>query len=121
MQASGFCTCLDEQCGSDQFDVTPVSTQRNDGMVNRMEVFTCQECGRHWIHYSTDHEARAGWGRWYRGLMESGPEEVTEEEGYRVLESLPWHFYGGTYYRTAGEKSMGPVRLRMQETWLQAA
>ncbi len=122
MDKHQYCGCMDEQCSADEFDVRPVSTDRSDGMLIHVDVYTCKACGRNWIRYTTDHEARAGWGRWFRGLLQEGEaEDITAESAYRILESLPWHFYGFSYYRTAGERSLGPVRVGGLDSWLKAA
>ena len=116
------CNCLDEQCGKDSFEVKGLTAYRNEGMVNILDVCTCKECGSHWLWYSIEDEQRAGWGKWFRGLLPSGAVEgLTADEAFAILEDLTWHFYGGSYYRTAGERSPGPVYVSSYEPLAKAA
>jgi len=57
-------------------------------------------------------EESAAWGKWYRGLIDSeSAEQITPETAAQRFRNLPWHFYGGPYYRTSGERSFGPVHI----------
>ena len=104
------CACHDEECGRAQFEVSPVGAKRQDGMLQTIERLKCQKCGSEWLIYSTDDESRGGWGKWFRA---SAPPESTEEASFDecldFLAGVRWHFYGGSYYRTSGERTLGAV------------
>jgi len=34
---------------------------------------------------------------------------LTPERAVPILESLPWHFYGGSYFRSTGKRGTGPI------------
>jgi hypothetical protein len=34
---------------------------------------------------------------------------VTPETAVPILEGLEWHFYGGSYFGTAGQEGRGPI------------
>jgi hypothetical protein len=122
MSLTGECPCLDEQCSKDAFEITDLTVYRMEGMVNTLDVCECKECGSFWLWYSIEDENRAGWGKWFRGLIPPGANEgISPDEAFAILEDLPWHFYGGSYYRTAGERSHGPVRVSSCEPLAKAA
>ncbi|SRR5258708_3449734 len=116
------CACLDEQCSKNAFEITALTTFRVEGMVNSLDVGHCGECGSAWIWYSIEDEGRAGWGKWFRGLLPAGAEDgLTVDQAFSILEDLPWHFYGGSYYRTSGERSAGPVYVSSCDPFAKAA
>jgi hypothetical protein len=85
-----------------------------DGTKNRggeVTVETCKACGSMWLRYFVEYEAFSESGRWYRGLVTAGQvERLTAEQAPALLESLPWYFYGGSYFRTYGRKGSGSIR-----------
>jgi hypothetical protein len=122
MSYNSDCVCLDEQCSKDEFEITSLTVFRVEGMVNTLDYGSCKECGSFWLWYSIEDESRAGWGKWFRGALPSGSEDgLTADEAFAILEALPWHFYGGSYYRTAGERSPGPVHVSSCEPMAKAA
>lgn len=106
------CICLDAQCRPDAFETTRVDLYRTEGWLHTIDLCRCAQCGRLWLRYSLDHEASTGWGRWYRGLVAAeAAESLTPESAGALFGRLEWHFYGGPYYRTSGERSYGPVHV----------
>jgi hypothetical protein len=84
-----------------------------DGTKNRggeVTVETCKACGSRWLRYFVEYEAFSQSGRWYRGLVtEEMLESLKPEQAAELLASLPWHFYGGSYFRTLGRRGSGPI------------
>lgn len=104
------CTCMDEQCRSEAFESREITTDRLRELLSRIELQSCRRCGRYWLRYTLVDEANGAWGKWYRGLIaQEAASDLTPERARELLASMKWHFYGGSYYRTAGEYSSGPV------------
>jgi hypothetical protein len=38
-------------------------------------------------------------------------ESLKLEQAPELLASLPWYFYGGSYFRTLGREGSGPIRV----------
>jgi hypothetical protein len=69
-------------------------------------VRRCKRCSRHWLHYLAEYEAFPRSGRWFMGLI--APERaqaLSPGEAVDYLNSLDWHFYGGSYFGRAGRSS----------------
>lgn len=105
--ATDQCICMDPQCGRDCFDSQLVGTDQRYGEV---ELWTCKLCTTTWLHYHLEYEAFTGSGRWYRGII---PAETNVDAHHAVkqLEHLPWYFYGGSYFKTAGMRGAGLVQV----------
>jgi len=104
------CVCMDEQCRTDAFEMAEVSTDRIQGMTSRMQLGRCLTCGRCWLRYSVEDEASGAWGKWYRGLIAAdAAHDITPERAMAECTAMKWHFYGGSYYRSAGEYSSGRI------------
>ena len=94
------------------FDSDPVGVDPTKGRFGEVSIETCRHCGAKWLRYFVEHEGFSESGRWYRGLVtDEQARSVTPEGALAVLEALPWHFYGGSYFRTTGRKGSGPVLL----------
>jgi len=104
------CRCMDPQCRFDAFDETDIGVDKTNGRFGSVHLNRCKDCGRCWLHYQVEYEAFSRSGRWFRGLIT--PEQatsVTPETAVALLASLPWHFYGGSYFDSLGGKGSGPV------------
>lgn len=122
MDFTSNCPCMDEQCSKDAFEISELTAFRVEGQLTTLDVCRCGECASSWLWYAIEDESRAGWGKWFRGLLPPGAEEgLSVDEAFSILEDLPWHFYGGSYYRTAGERSPGPVYVSSCEPLAKAA
>ena|ERR1051325_10886846 len=74
-------------------------------------IETCRACGNKWLRYFVEYEFFSQSGRWYRGLVTPELlESLTPEGAPELLSSLPWYFYGGSYFRTLGRRGSGPIR-----------
>ena len=104
------CICADEQCSMVACDISAIGYERTDSVVRHVDLCQCRLCGSSWLKFRLEDESSPGWNRWYRGFIDA--EEATELDFATALEflaGLPWHFYGGAYYRSTGERSSGPV------------
>ena len=102
------CECL--ELGPRRFDEAFVGIDRTSGRFGEVSVRTCRACGRRWLRYHVEYEAFTGSGRWYTGLLPDGA-EVTPEAAAPLLERLPWHVYGGSWFGTSGRRGSGPLRV----------
>jgi len=106
------CRCMEPQCSFDAFDKTDIGVDETKGRFGSVDSYHCKHCGRYWLHYHVEYEAFSRSGRWYRGLItREQATSVTPENAVALLDSLPWHFYGGSYFDTPGKKGSGPVRV----------
>lgn len=70
----------------------------------------CKKCGREWLKYLYENEAFTKSGRWYLGLITpEQAQEVTAGTALALLASLSWHFYGGSYYDSTGQRRDEPL------------
>lgn len=94
------------------FDATVIGVDMTNSRYGEVSVDTCKSCGTHWLTYFVEYEAFTASGRYFRGMV--SPEQLpglTAERAAEVLGSLPWHFRGGSYFRTSGECSTDPLRV----------
>ena len=104
------CRCLDPQDRFDSVDQTDIGVDETKGRFGNVDLCRCEDCGQLWLHYFVEYEAFSRSGRWYRGLIT--PEQatiVTPENAVALLASLPWYFYGGSYFDTTGKQGSGQV------------
>ena len=110
MAIASSCACADEQCSLVACDISSIGNERSGSVLRHVDLCTCRMCGASWLKFRLEDESSPGWNRWYRGFIDA--EDVTGLEfgtALEILASLPWHFYGGAYYRSPGERSSGPV------------
>jgi len=106
------CDCMEEHCRVGAFEVSEVWSGRERDQSMRIDLWRCMECHRYWLRFSQVDESSPSYGKWYRGAIEPDQAvDLTEEDARALLSSLPWHFYGGPYYRTSGEFANGPIPL----------
>jgi len=75
-----------------------------------VSVLTCKACGSLWLRYLVEFEAFTSSGRWYRGLITQAMiSTITPETAISVLESMPWYFYGGSFFNSYGQRGSGHV------------
>lgn len=99
------CPCLALGPMPGSFDETSVGQDPTDGRYADVSIRACRLCGRLWLHYFVEHEAFTGSSRWYTGLLPAGAETgLTPERAVPLLESLPWHVHGGSYFGHAGRR-----------------
>ena len=106
------CRCLDPQCRFDAFDRIEIGVDETNGRFGSVELYRCKACERCWLRYHVEYESFSRSGRWFRGLITTEQAtSVTPENAAALLASLPWHFYGGSYFDTPGKQGSGPVAV----------
>ena len=104
------CRCETPPFDYRDFQSTPVGIDETNGRFAEVSIETCRHCGTKWLRYLVEYEAFSESGRWYRGRLTAEMEQaLTPERAVAMLESLTWHFYGGSYFRTTGQKGVGPL------------
>ena len=110
------CDCMEEHCRVGAFEVSEVWAGREQDLAVRIDLWRCMECHRYWLRYSQMDEISPSYGKWYRGAIEAAEAvDLTEGDARGLLASVPWHFYGGPYYRTSGEFANGPIPVACSE------
>jgi hypothetical protein len=95
------------------FESTDVGVDTASGYFGEVRIERCRKCGREWLKYLYEQEAFTKSGRWYRGLLAPGQaREVTADTALDVLAGLPWHFYGGSFYDSTGQRCDEPLDPR---------
>lgn len=96
--------------GPRSFAQAAVGVDETNGRYGDVTVRTCRACGRRWLHYHVEYEGFTGSGRWYAGVLPDGADaSLTAGSAAALLESLPWHVYGGSYWGTRGRRGTGAV------------
>lgn len=106
------CVCMDEQCRSDAFEVLEIASEHDGGIHVKVELWCCLGCDRFWLRFSTVDEASGAWGKWYRGIIPTeAARDISADSATALFRAMSWHFYGGSYYRSAGERASGPIPI----------
>jgi hypothetical protein len=106
------CRCFTPPLNRDDFDSKWIGVDETDGRFGEVSIETCNHCGGKCIHYFVEYEAVTASGRWFRGLITPEIEPtVTPNNAVALLESLPWHLYGGSYFRSAWAKGTGAIHV----------
>ena len=104
------CRCTAPPFDFLDYDSELLGVDETNGRFGEVSVETCKACGAKWLRYFVEYEAFSESGRWYRGLVTAESlRSLTPELAVALLESLPWYFYGGSYFRTTGRKGLGRV------------
>jgi hypothetical protein len=92
------------------YDAVSLGVDMTEGRYGEVTVETCKACGAKWLRYFVEWEWFSESGRWYRGLVTHEMlESLKPEQAPELLASLPWYFYGGSYFRTLGREGSGPL------------
>ena len=101
------CSCLDDITFPSRLrEIGTIGCDPTNGRCADIELTECLDCGRCWIRYRVQYESYSGSGRWFMGSISADkamalkPEEVPD-----YLESLDWHYCGGSYYGGSGKSS----------------
>lgn len=106
------CQCMTPPFSHTDFDSESIGTDETKGRYGDVSVETCKACGSKWVRYYVAYEGFTASGRWYRGLViDDMLSSLTPENAVELLESLPWHFAGGSYFDSTGFRSEGAVRV----------
>ena len=85
-----------------------------NGRYGEVTLLTCVHCGTKWLHYLVEYEAFTASGRWFRApISEEAIATITPEQAVPFLEQQPWHFLGGSYFRSRGRRSSGAIRAEL--------
>ena len=107
---STVCSCLDGR--PFPADRRFVGVDKTNGVYGEVAVERCRSCGRFWLEYRVEYEYFTASGRWFRGLVDAETaRRVTPESAVATLESLPGHFFGGSYFGHSGRWASGPARV----------
>ena len=82
------------------------------GRFGEVTLLRCTACGQHWLRYALEYEHLAESGRFFLGPI--APEVargLAPEAAVGYLESLDWHLYGGSYFRSQGRSGGGRLPL----------
>ena len=106
------CRCRTPPFRATDFDAEVVGVDVTNNRFGEVSVDTCRCCGSKWLTYFVEYEGFTESGRYCRGLV--SPEALqglTPERAVAVLQGLDWHFRGGSYFRTSGERSTDPPHV----------
>lgn len=99
------CPCFKPPFNQNDFKSTVIGIDKTDGRFADITCDECLICGELWIHYFYEIEAFKNSGRWYRGLITHKQlNNINPGNTIQFLDSLDWHFAGGSYFNNAGFK-----------------
>lgn len=103
------------RCYSPPFDCafvsTPIGIDMTNGRYGEVSCETCALCGTKWLHYFVEYEAFTASGRWFRApISDEALATLAPEQAVAFLEQQPWHFLGGSYYQSRGQRSTRAIR-----------
>lgn len=107
------CRCMSPPFWYRHFDTKDLGLDKTTGWLGEVSIERCKKCGREWLNYLYENEAFTKSGRWYRGLLT--PEQarqVTPGTALATLAALRWHFRGGSFYDSTGERRDEPLDPR---------
>jgi hypothetical protein len=83
-----------------------------DRWYAEISIWVCPVCRRRWLQYLYEVEAFSASGRWYLGPLDTAQvEKIRPDSAKSILESLPWYYYGGSYFGGQPGKSSGEIYL----------
>ena len=102
------CRCMTPPFYYQDFETASLGVDMTNGRYGEVTVETCRACGSKWLRYFVEWEWLSESGRWYRGpVTPEMVESLKPEQAPELLSSMPWYFYGGSYFRTTGRKGSG--------------
>lgn len=104
------CRCFVSPFDYGDFVSTPVGIDRTNGRHGEVSIEACIRCGTKWLHYFVEHEAFTASGRWFRApISDEAIATLIPEQAVPFLQLQPWHFVGGSYFRSRGQRSSGAI------------
>jgi hypothetical protein len=104
------CRCMTPPFSYLDYETATLGVDETNGRYGEVTVETCRACGSVWLRYFVEYEFYSESGRWYRGPVTTEMVEgIKPEQAPELLSSLPWYFYGGSYFRTLGRKGSGRI------------
>lgn len=96
------------------FESQNMGVDSTNGRFGEVSVETCKACGSRWLRYFVEHEHRSRSGRWYRApATEEMLDALASTNAVELLRKAPWHFYGGSYFKSTGKRGTGPIIVDM--------
>ncbi|MBZ0282684.1 MAG: hypothetical protein K8L97_18225 [Anaerolineae bacterium] len=94
------CPCLEESQQHTHYQhIRSLGVDETNGRFGDVELWQCKSCGRYWLRYLVEYEHLTASGRYFMGLITlEGVDNLPPEKTIPYLESLDWHFYGGSYF-----------------------
>lgn len=106
------CNCMKPPFDHSEFNSSDIGVDKTNGRFGQVSIKSCKRCKRNWLHYQIEYEGFSRSGRWYRGLLSDDiVKTATPETAIAILENLDWHFYGGSYFKTQGQKGSGHIAV----------
>lgn len=103
------CPCLTGHHYHADFDERMVGVDGQSGRFGEVSLQVCRHCGRSWLRYFWEDEARTASGRWGRGLVSSAiAASITPQSALRTLEQIEFYFVGGSYFGGEVRQVSGP-------------
>ena len=88
----------------------PTTYVGRDARLADVELAKCPACRRLWLVYRFEQEAFSRSGRWYAGVVgRDDVENLAPETAAALLERLPWHLVGGSYFDGRTSRRSGPL------------
>ena len=109
-EAGRDCNCVTRQGTAGAVEERYIGTDRTNGRFADVTVSRCAACGHLWLRYQVEYEYMSRSGRWAEGIIdEATATGITPEKAAKVLSSLPWQIYGGSWFGHGGKKREGPI------------
>ncbi|MEM1309320.1 MAG: hypothetical protein AAGF98_07445 [Cyanobacteria bacterium P01_H01_bin.153] len=106
------CHCMTPPFHYTHFDSQYLGVDETNGRYGDVSIETCKACGSKWIHYLVEYEAFSSSGRWYRALASAETLEMAiPQNAVDLLSASPWHFFGGSYFHSTGQRGTGPINV----------
>lgn len=104
------CRCIRPPFWYLDYETISLGVDGTKGRCGEVTIEICKICRSVWLRYFVEYESFSESGRWYRGLVTMEMVRYLKpEQAPALLSSLPWYFYGGSYFRTLGRKGSGPI------------
>jgi len=104
------CGCYIPPFDYQDFVSTHIGVDKTNGRYGDVSLERCVHCGTKWLRYLVEYEAFTASGRWFRApISDEVLATLTPEQAVPFLERQPWHFSGGSYYQSRGQRSSGPI------------
>lgn len=107
------CQCLNPPFDRDTFTWKEIGIDLTNWRYGEVKLATCNKCGSLWVRYFVEFESFSSSGRWYMGQISKETSEIVKpENAVEIINSLEWHFYGGSYYYSTGKRTtFKPIKV----------
>jgi hypothetical protein len=107
------CDCLKGALDTDRYHQRKfLGVDETNGRFGEASIRQCKTCGRLWLHYLVEFEGFPKSGRYFMGLItQEIADALAPDAAVEYLNSLDWHFYGGSYFGGKGKAVHQPVSV----------